>query len=477
MPTNPRLPRFILLPSPTGRAPAAPANAAALTSGPRHTFTLPTTRKLPVRILDTIRPNGPHLIEAPSEALAGLRAAQPGLTIVPLVYYQFAAAPRPSVRRKTTLAAATQAKHRVRIISAADQQPIANATVIAFSDYAERAGDQAITNKQGYALLETGKVERLYVYPPAGHWPLLERNATLNGGSEFALSPVDRAKPDALSHFYQPEAAAGKGVRVAVIDSGAAAHDDLQIAHGECTVPGETAADYADYHPQGHGTHVCGIVAARLAPGVDLHVFRVCAKGSDEIDNYSLARAIDRAVANKCDLINLSISGGAQDPAVRQEILRARTNGVLVIAANGNDGHQPVGFPASDSLVIGVSAMGRKGTFPPNATQADCVQKPYGKDRKNFVAAFSNIGENTDFTAPGVGVVSTVPGGWGVMDGTSMACPAVTGMAARLLSTRPEILKMKRGPDRATAIAHLLSAHARSLGFGPLYEGQGMLLV
>ena len=59
---------------------------------------------------------------------------------------------------------------------------------------------------------------------------------------------------------------------------------------------------------------------------------------------------------------------------------------------------------------------------------------PFGHDPKNYIAAFSNSGVEIDVAAPGAGVVSTVPGGYGVMSGTSMACPAVTGIAPRLFA-------------------------------------------
>ena len=60
------------------------------------------------------------------------------------------------------------------------------------------------------------------------------------------------------------------------------------------------------------------------------------------------------------------------------------------------------------------------------------------------------------------------------MDGTSMACPAVTGVAARLLGGKPAILGMARDSARATAIANLLLTTAQSRGFTPNLEGRGL---
>ncbi len=102
---------------------------------------------------------------------------------------------------------------------------------------------------------------------------------------------------------------------------------------------------------------------------------------------------------------------------------------------------------------------------------------PFGRDKLNFIADFSNIGPEIDLTGPGVGIISTFPGGYAAMDGTSMACPAVTGAASRLL-VQPEaaaVLAMSRDEGRSDAMAKYLLQSAKSLGFAPIYQGQGML--
>ena len=74
----------------------------------------------------------------------------------------------------------------------------------------------------------------------------------------------------------------------------------------------------------------------------------------------------------------------------------------------------------------------------------------------------------------GVGVISTVPGGHAAMSGTSMACPAVTGVTARLLGKAPAVLAMPRNSDRTDAIRKLLLDHAQTLGFDLKFEGKGL---
>ena len=153
----------------------------------------------------------------------------------------------------------------------------------------------------------------------------------------------------------------------------------------------------------------------------------------------------------------------------------ARAGGALVIVASGNDGRKPVSFPASDSMAIAVSATGRVGTFPKDSTASGDIMAPYGKDKKNFIAAFSNVGPEIDVTGAGVDILSTVPGGYAPLSGTSMACPAVTGVAARLLAEHANILSMARDQTGSDAIARLLLQSAKPLGFAARFEGQGML--
>ena len=77
-------------------------------------------------------------------------------------------------------------------------------------------------------------------------------------------------------------------------------------------------------------------------------------------------------------------------------------------------------------------------------------------------------------TAPGVGIISTVPGGYVVMDGTSMASPAAVGIAARILAGLPNVLALARTQGRSDAIAAALLQSAKKLGFSSNLEGNGL---
>jgi len=452
-----------------------------------------------LRVVDSIHEDGAKLVEIAPGAISALRAQQFGARLAPVRYYRTARAARQAVE-EAPKKAASAARIVLKVVSSKDGSPVAGATVVAFIDFQKRIGAQGVTGKRGEVGLSLGAarrtLERVYVYPGMGFWSSLRRGFDATSGAEIALEPIDPSAPDVVRHFYGNAAdGAGNGVTVGVVDTGIGPHPDLVVDGGRNTVVGEDATDFTDNGAL-HGTHVGGIIASRgkaptgvrgLAPGVRLRCYRVFGKKAESASNYSIAKAVDAAVSDGCDLINMSLGGGSPDDVLRAAIEDARAAGSVVIVAAGNDGG-PVSFPASDSMALAVSAFGRKGTFPAGTTESGDAAAPYGTDKANFFASFSNRGQEIDLTGPGVGVVSTVPGGdaagrglaaarhgLGVMSGTSMACPAVTGRAAFILAGRPDLLSLPRGEERSSAMAHALLQSAAPLGFGPLFEGQGML--
>jgi subtilisin len=436
------------------------------------------------KVLDSIREDGAKLVEMTGETAKDLQAAQPGLRIVPVIYYRPALARR-EIRGKVK-AAATAVK-AVVTVSSAGGKPVRGALVVAFTDFENRAGAQGITNAQGVVRLALGgaaKVERLYVYPKQDFWGALRKNSRTQGGIRIALAPIALDFTDALRHYYgNAPGGAGGGVTVGVVDTGVGPHPDLAVAGGLNCVTRENPDDYGD-NGEGHGTHVGGIIAAGgtpphgirgLAPGVTLRSYRVF-KGAGGASNFAIAKAIDRAVTDHCDIINLSLGGGPSDPATQSAVHDARQQGSLVVAAAGNDDRAPVSFPAADPLCIAVSALGRKGTFPKGTVEEGDVAAPFGTDPTEFIAAFSNVGPEIDLTGTGVGILSTVPGGYAALSGTSMAAPAVAGFAARLLAQLPDVLAMPRNEDRSDAIAKALLQAAKDRGFAADLEGNGLPL-
>jgi len=494
MPTSDKPQRFILLPPRGTTTNSVSGNAhlgnfmATLAQPAVHAL---GTSRAKMRVIDSTHENGLKLVEMTPQGMLELREAAPGVRIVPELFYDIARAPIPQLLSTTkTKAGAKPAAATLRFEIGASGRPAAKAMVVAFTDFANGIGAQGTTRANGTVTLNIGStatIERLYVYPHSACWPLLKKNVKLPQASAVRLRPIDLAVPDLLQLLRaKAHGADGTGVTVGVIDTGSGPHPDLTISGGLNTVIGESAADFSDNGDQ-HGTHVAGIIAAHgalphgmagFAPQTTMRAYRVFPKGRSA-SNYSIAKAIDAAVADGCDLINMSLgSQGAADPATSSAIADARAAGVVVVCASGNDGVNHVSQPGADPRALAVGCFGRKGTFPADSISASDVGHPLGApDKKYFVANFSNFGIEVDLAGPGVGVVSTVPtSDWAVMDGTSMACPAVTGMIARVLSANAAVRAMPRDQARSDAILQLAFKAALSLGFGPQYEGSGWIM-
>ncbi len=284
----------------------------------------------------------------------------------------------------------------------------------------------------------------------------------------------------------------GDGVTVGVIDSGIDhGHPDLldAVSGGRCTVLGEddTAFGPSTGTMGHHGTHVAGIIAGRgrlngvegVAPGARLRSYRVFPKvGKELASNAAIMEAIQSAVDDECDIINLSLGGSsAKEDGMRDAINFAWESGVVCVAAAGNGGRRAVTYPARHANAIGVSAIGRTDCLEPDVLCRQYVQQPFGNpDDAIFLASFSNTGPQIDFAGPGVCVVSTVPGGgFAAMSGTSMAAPAVAGVAAVAVSRDRGIMRAPRDAKRARDIFGALVGAARGCGLGSFdYEGYGV---
>jgi len=495
--TNLSISRYVLLP-PRGLR----GNSPLVSTAARHFLgnLAPTAVPTPVtpsghfRVVDSISPTGAKLVELSPDALNQIQVQQPGLRIVPVQYYTPAVKRPPEVRIQAAafVAAATimsVGPTNIRIVDGNTGSPVPNALVVAFTNFAARAGAQGTTDAQGDVSLSLGssstQTDRLYVYPKLGYWPLLKQNVTLSTGVTLELTPIELSFQDGLRFFYPlGQFTDGNGVTVGVVDTGIAPHPDLTIAGGFNAVSGENPNDFGD-NGEGHGTHVAGIIAAHgtpptgiqgMAPGVTLRSYRVFGQGQPGADNFTIAKAIDQAIQDGCDLLNLSLGGGPSDQVLQSAIDDARQAGCLVICAAGNDNRSPVSFPGSYQLSLAVSALGREGTYPSGAEEFGNIQRPpSGTASQNYITSFSNVGAQLAFTAPGDGIISTFPGGYAVLDGTSMACPAATGRAALLLANAPTIAGMPRDVNRSDALASALLQAAQSLGFGHDFEGNGLL--
>ncbi|UPT74941.1 MAG: S8 family peptidase [Elusimicrobiota bacterium] len=227
-----------------------------------------------------------------------------------------------------------------------------------------------------------------------------------------------------ISRVHAPaawEISQGKGVKVAVIDTGIdSAHPELSgsVDGGYSAITKtENPADYQD--DNGHGTHVAGTVAAKkdgkgvvgVAPKARLYAVKVLdADGSGNLSD--VIDGIVWAAKNKMDVANMSLGAPVDSEAMKRAIRFARGSGVVVVAAAGNSGGS-VGFPGAYEDAIAVAAS----------------------DYQDKVASFSSRGPEVDFIAPGVDVLSAkMGGGFASYSGTSMAAPHVAGLAAIAVS-------------------------------------------
>ena len=481
--------QFILLPR-TGLVNATGPAADSLRS-------LPVVRSLDmaadaavegqaIRVLDTTAEAGPKLVEMSAEAALSLNAPQSPLRAVPVVVYDH---PRPQpVQPLAAVAPAALAPPIIiTCIEAGTGVPISNARVVAFESFANRTGAQGVTDAVGRVTLRFASpavIDRLYVITASTHWGAFRSSLSYTSHT-IAIEPVNLAMIDGVRHYYPAANAAIRfdptlGVRVGVIDTGVGPHTALNLTGGACTVTGQPFTDFADVDI--HGTHVAGLIGSNgtltgLAPGVDLRSYRVFPNAVDGATNYAILKAMILAAQDRCDVVNLSLGGGPDDPIVAEAIQDARNQGMLVVIAAGNDERRPVSYPAAHPGATAVSALGRIGTFPPGSLpEGDIALFPPSTlaPGVEYIASFSNVGPQIAVTAPGVGDLSTFPGNdHGPLSGTSMAAPVVAGAAACRLSLDPVIFGMPRDRARSNAIERLLLTNCTRHGFGTNFEGFG----
>lgn len=190
-----------------------------------------------------------------------------------------------------------------------------------------------------------------------------------------------------------------------------------------------------------HGTHVVGIIAANrtndigvkgIADNVKIMSVRAVPNG-DERDK-DVANAIRYAVDNGAHIINMSFGKGfsPHKEIVDKAVKYAESRGVLLIHAAGNDGDnldEESNFP-NKTYTSGGQA----------ATWLEIGASSWGAD-ESFVGSFSNYGrKSVDLFAPGVQIYSTTPNDtYENLQGTSMAAPATTGVAAIIMSYFPHL--------------------------------------
>ncbi|MBC7986375.1 MAG: S8 family serine peptidase [Sphingomonadaceae bacterium] len=477
--------RYVLLPSRGLRAESGPARSVLLEASDAF-HSLDGRVQLPdgtdFRVLDVTREDGPKLIEAETAVAMALNEGQIPLRVVPVVEYRkpriFPFAEMGLLKRATARALPSLT---VRCVNAIDDDPVENAAVVAFTNFAEREGDGGKTDSNGEVTLRLagGTIERLYIYGPPNYWGAYRENLAISNLT-IGVTPVNLSYTDSVRHFYrQSRFNPATGVTVGVLDTGCDPHSDLNLLPGRATVTGEPD-DTSDIDL--HGTHVAGLIGANgglhgVAPGVPIRPYRVFPANGDGATNYAILKAMFAAADARCDIVNLSLGGGPYDDIVAEAIQDARNQGMLVVVAAGNDNRATVNFPAAYPGAVAVAAMGIEGTFPSGSVEeADVLRPPYSQaDASEFLAAFSNVGTEICVVAPGVGTLSTLPGqAYGPLSGTSMAAPVVAGATACLLSNDTATFGMPRNRARSDAIFNLLVQNCVRRRFGQIFEGFGL---
>lgn len=242
-------------------------------------------------------------------------------------------------------------------------------------------------------------------------------------------------------------------VVVAVIDTGIDySHEDLSANMwiNEREIPGNGKDDdgngYKDdiygydfcnrdgdpFDDNEHGTHVSGIIAAAkdnqkgivgVAPSVRLMAIKFLGEdGGGLLSNAVLG--IEYAIKMGAKILNNSWGGGGFSQALYDAIAVANENQIVFTAASGNDGrstddnpHYPSSYKHPNVISVG------------------------GTTNQDVLAGFSNYGlKSVHLLAPGKMVLSSIPGNrYDVMEGTSMATPHISGIAALILSREPEL--------------------------------------
>jgi subtilisin family serine protease len=370
-------------------------------------------------------------------------------------------------------------------------------------------------------VVPASQLNRLRAIPGATVWPTMTYHS-LGGPAPTATQAVPDNRPPQLlgaTTLWDQGgslANAGQGLKIGIIDDGIdqnhpyfdptgfsypagfpkgnTSYTTPKVIVARAFPSPSTTWKYADapFDPtlSDHATHVAGIAAgdyntatgdpefgniSGIAPKAYLGNYKALTVPTAQfgLDGNSpeITAAIDQAVADGMNVINLSIGEPAVAPKrdiVVQALENAAAAGVVPVVAAGNDfevaGLGSIGSPANtpDAITVAASTGGSWSTPP------------------DVIADFSSAGPSPislapkpDVTAPGVEVVSSVPPDqWQAWDGTSMATPEVSGAAALLLQSHPTwTVQQVKSALASTAVPAKAHGHEAST----LREGSGRI--
>lgn len=283
----------------------------------------------------------------------------------------------------------------------------------------------------------------------------------------------------------------GRGITVAVIDTGLFSHPDIdcsRVLAFRDFVNGKIAI----YDDSGHGTHVCGILGGSGKKsggryrGIAPECNYVIIKGLDEKGDgkaYRVIEAMNWVRRNRerygIRILNLSFGADAEEKDEDYFGLIDATEslweaGVCVVAAAGNKG--PVTVPGCSKRIITVGATELtqfSHSYSESFVRGNVWKKQFAEsDIKIPKIGLEKIMERKpDVAAPAIGIVSTDRNGYRKRSGTSMATPMVSGAIALLLQKEPRLMpdEIKR---KVQSACEPLRYRTGQLGYGSLNVAQ-----
>ncbi|MES2318224.1 MAG: S8 family serine peptidase [Pseudomonadota bacterium] len=381
-----------------------------------------------------------------------------------------------------------------------DGAPVADAEVSLFGSMLPAT---ATTDASGHVTLtlfgeNESSIRSLYVKPKSDYWSFYQRDpevgteepnvVMLKALSDWpSLAGFPRAKTvgwgqKAMRMDQLPATYRGQGIKIAIIDSGAATtHEVLnRIRAGFDIVNKKTSPNTWNEDSLGHGSHGAGIIGGAdlafgirgFAPEAELHACKLFPGGQVS----QLIDALEYCIEKQIDVVNLSLGGAQPSEALEQQIQRAKRAGIACIVAAGNSGG-PVQYPASSPHVLAVAAVGKLDEFPPDSYHAQTLSQNVDANGY-FTASFSCYGPQVAVAGPGVAITSSVPpNNYAAWDGTSMAAPHITGLAALVLAHNPEFqgIYRTRGAERVERLFQLIRMSARRVSLAdPTRVGLGL---
>lgn len=279
-------------------------------------------------------------------------------------------------------------------------------------------------------------------------------------------------------------------VVVAVLDTGVDyTHPDLADAMWQ-DADGNYGKDlyYDDMDPmdeKGHGTHVAGIIGAKggngqgvvgVASGVKIMAVKVLGDSGSGFST-DIAAGINYAVEKGAKVINMSLGSSAPSQIELDAIENAYSEGVIVVAASGNDSNNWAGSEPQNAYRWNGETFNKVAIDYPAAYDHVIAVGSVGKyDDKVFVSDFSNSGTQLDVVAPGEDIYSTMPHGtYSEKSGTSMATPHVAALAALIKAAEGNVSFEDMKSKMSAGVRAISNTDDSVYGGNGQYYGSGLI--